>query len=305
MLIIIIILEGCSGNYQYNRQPPASFTHCNPVRTIFSLKCTVLVPRDSTTVTVDWYWSKNISECGRNITEEQGRFDIHISRGYAPQFNADCITADLTIESPQTDTGYYWCQVNDPSYNGVFISSKKAPVFDNGAMTICNGQQSVIMITCGIILNINTQSPLMCFILTQTVSPTMYNNMLTSRYSETAMSLSDIKIISSTVTTTVTTVSGNTTVTDQDSTSTSMYTTLITQSISLITVMKSTNSIITSIISTAVYNNTAVPFTTNNITLIISISLVILLIISMLSCSVIVVIVIIKRRKTYKTNNGK
>ena len=78
------------------------------------------------------------------------------------------------------------------------------------------------------------------------------------------MSISDIKIISSTVTTTVTTVSGNTTVTDQDSTSTSMYTTLITQSISLITVMKSTNSIITGIISIAVYNNIAVPFTTNN-----------------------------------------
>ena len=50
MLIIIIILEGCSGNYQYERQPPANFTHCNPVRTILSLECTVLVPRDSTTV---------------------------------------------------------------------------------------------------------------------------------------------------------------------------------------------------------------------------------------------------------------
>ena len=210
MLIIIIILEGCSGNYQYERQPPASFTHCNPVRTILSLECTVLIPRDSTTVTVDWYWSKNISECGRNITEEQGRFDIYTSRGYGSLFNIDRITTDLTIESPQTDTGYYWCQVNDPSYNGVFISSKKAPVFDTRAMMDCNGKQSVIMITCGIILNINTPSPLMCFISTQTVSPTMYNNMLTSRYSETAMSISDIKSMSSTVTITVTTVSGNT-----------------------------------------------------------------------------------------------
>ena len=87
------------------------------MKTLLSLECTVLVPRDSTTVTVDWYWSKNISECGRNLTEEQGRFDIYISRGYAPQLNTDRITTDLNIESPETDTGYYWCQFNDPSYN--------------------------------------------------------------------------------------------------------------------------------------------------------------------------------------------
>ena len=94
------------------------------------------------------------------------------------------------------------------------------------------------------------------------------------------------------------------TVTDQDSTSINMYTIIISL-ISLNTVMKLTSSIITSIVSTSLYNDITVHFTTNNITLIISISLVILLIISMLSCSVIVVIVIIKRRKTYKTNNSK
>ena len=272
------------------------------MRTIFSLECTVLVPSDSTTVTVDWYWSKNISECGRNITEEQGRFDIYTSRGYA-QLNTDRITTDLNIGSLQNDSGYYWCQVNDFSYNGVFISSNKAPVFDTRTMTTCSERQFVNLTTCASISNINTLSPLICFISTQTVSPTMYNSILTTGYNQTALSINGIKSISSTVTTTVTTVSGNTTVTDQDSTSANMYPTLITPSILLTTVMKSTNSTITSIVSTAVYDG--VPFTTNNITLIISVSLVILLIISMLSCGVIVVIVIIKRRKTYKTNNGK
>ena len=93
------------------------------------------------------------------------------------------------------------------------------------------------------------------------------------------------------------------TITDQDSTSTNMYT-IITSLILLNTVMK-LSSIITSIVSTSVYNDTAIPLTTNNTTLIISMSLVILLMINMLSCAVIVVIVIIKKRKTYKTNNGK
>ena len=41
----------------------------------------VLVPSDSTTVTIDWYWSKNISECRKNITEEQERFTINTNRG--------------------------------------------------------------------------------------------------------------------------------------------------------------------------------------------------------------------------------
>ena len=66
--------------------------------------------------------------------------------------------------------------------------------------------------------------------------------------------------------------------------------------------MQLTDSIINTIVSTPVYYDTAVTFTTNNTTLIISISLVIVLTISMLSCGVIVVI---KRKKTYKTNNGK
>ena len=220
-------------------QPPTNFTDCNPVKTLLSLECKVLVPHDSTTVTVDWYWSKNISECGRNLTKEQGRFDIHISRGYAPELNTDRITTDLTIESPQTDTGYYWCQVNDPSYNGVFISSNKAPVFDTGTMTICNGRQYVNLATCGTTSNTNTPSFIVCFISTQTVSPTTNQNMLTSGYNETAMSINDIKSISSTMTITVTTLSGttkkslefvmnlNSTKTDHllDSTSTEMYTT--------------------------------------------------------------------------------
>ena len=328
------------------------------MRTVLQLECTVLVPHDSTTVTVDWYWSKNISECGRYITEEQGRFDIHTSRQYAPQFNADRITKDLTIESPRSDTGYYWCQVNDPSYNGVFISSNKAPVFDTGTMTFCNGRQSISVTTCAIISNINTPSPFTCFISTQTVSPTIYNSILTSGYNETTISIGDIKSISSIVTTTVTTISGNTsrkslviatdhlfyststsmytttsstsiismdnltndrkttvetssiqkshTVPGQNSTSNNMYTTLITSSIPLKTGMHFKNSIITTTVSTPVYNDAAVPFTTNNTTLIISISLLILLLImTILACSVIVVMVIIKKRKTHRTNNGK
>ena len=109
-----------------------SFTHCNPVRTVLQLTCSVLVPNGRTTVIVDWYWSKHISESGRNITEEQGRFTMYTARGYPPQFNVDYITTDLIIMSPETDTGYYWCQVNDTFYNGVLIYSNKAPVFDIG-----------------------------------------------------------------------------------------------------------------------------------------------------------------------------
>ena len=94
----------------------------------------------------------------------------------------------------------------------------------------------------------------------------------------------------------------NGTVKDYDSTSANVFNpSFILQN----TAIELTDSIITSIVSTPLYNDTTVPFTTNNITLILSISLEILLIISMLSCGVIVVIVIIKRRKTYKTNNGK
>ena len=325
-MYITSVLTGCTGDYQYERQLPTSFTNCNPVRTILYLGCSVLVPHDSTTVTVDWYRSKNINECGKNIMKE-GRFNITTKRIFSHFYGVlDRITTDLTITSPQTNTGYYWCQVNDPSYNGVFISSNKAPVFDTGAMTTCNVQQFVIMTTCAITSNINTSSFLMCFISTQTVSPTMYNNMLTSRYSTTAISISDIKSMSNTVTITVTTVSGTTTKksletvtnlsstkTDHllDSTSIEMYTTTLLITTRIILTINSTgymNTVANTTlyhVSTALYNDTTVPFTTNNTTLIISVSLVILLIISMLSCGVIAVFVIIKRRKTYKTNNGK
>ena len=151
-------MTGCPGNYQYYRQPPINITDCNPVRTKLLLRCVVLVPSDSTTVTVDWYWSKNINECGRNITEEQGRFTINTNRGYSHLPNVDRITTDLTITSPQTDTGYYWCQVNDPSYNGVFISSNKAPVFDTGTMTTCSGTQYTVQPKCAV----GSVPPLIC-----------------------------------------------------------------------------------------------------------------------------------------------
>ena len=85
------------------------------MKTVLQLTCSVLVPSGSTTVSVDWYWSKNICESVRNITEEQGRFTIYSTRGYGPQFNVDHITTDLIIVSPETDTSYYSCQVNDPS----------------------------------------------------------------------------------------------------------------------------------------------------------------------------------------------
>ena len=149
---------GCIGDYQYERQPSASFTHCNPVRTSLQLGCSVLVPSDSTTVTVDWYWSKNISECVRYITEEQGRFTITTNRGLSHIINIDRISTDLTITSPETDSGYYWYQVNDPSFNGIFIPSNKAPVFDTGTMTICSGIQSTFQPKCAV----GSVPPLIC-----------------------------------------------------------------------------------------------------------------------------------------------
>ena len=193
-MLSVNLLPDCPRNYQYERQPPASFTHCNPVKTSLQLTCIVLVPSDSTTVTIDWYWSKNISECVKNVRNLTQRFTIYTTRVYHR------ITTDLHITSPHTDTGYYWCQVNDPSYDGVFISSNKAPVFDTGTMTYCNGGQHVTMTTCAIISYINTPSFSMCFISTQTVSPTIYKSKLTSSYSTTAMSISDIKSVSSTTT---------------------------------------------------------------------------------------------------------
>ena len=150
-------MTGCTGDYQYERQLPTSFTNCNPVRTILYLGCSVLVPSGSTTVTVDWYWSKNTSECGRNIADEQGRFTIYTSRGFY-QNNVDRISTDLTVEYPETDTGYYWCQVSDPSYNGVFRSSDKAPVFDTGTTITCNGRQSTLQIICAV----GSVPPLIC-----------------------------------------------------------------------------------------------------------------------------------------------
>ena len=83
---------------------------------------------------------------------------MYSTRRHGPKLNIEHISTGLTIESPQTNIGYYWCQVNNPSYNGVFISSNKAPVFDIGTMTICNGWQHVTMTTCAIISNINTPS---------------------------------------------------------------------------------------------------------------------------------------------------
>ena len=135
------------------------------MRPVLQLTCSVLVPSDSTTVTVDWYWSKNISECGRYITEEQGRFTIYASRGY------NRIVTDLYVLSPQNDTGYYWCQVNDPSYNGIFISSNKAPVFDTGTMTICSGTQYTNQSICAV----GSSPSLMCIrSTTTTVSTSTY-----------------------------------------------------------------------------------------------------------------------------------
>ena len=60
------------------------------MRTSLQLGCTVLVTRDSTTVTVDWYWSKTISECERNITEEQGIFTVTTNRGSSYLISVDC-----------------------------------------------------------------------------------------------------------------------------------------------------------------------------------------------------------------------
>ena len=157
-------MTGCPGNYQYYRQPPTNFTHCNPVRTSLLLRCVVFVPHDSTTVTVDWYWSKNINECGRNITKKKGRLNI-ISSRKTYLTNVDRIITDLTILSPQNDTGYYWCQVNDPSYNGVFISGNKAPVFDTGTMTNCD---DVILPTTKSNCAVGSVPPSLCVIPTKT-----------------------------------------------------------------------------------------------------------------------------------------
>ena len=168
--VVNIVLTGCPGNYQYYRQPPTNFTHCNPARTSLLLRCTVFVPHDSTTVTVDWYWSKNINECGRNITKKKGRLNIISSRKtYITK--VDRIITDLTIMSPQNDTGYYWCQVNDPSYNGVFISGNKAPVFDTGTMTNCD---DVILPTTKSNCAVGSVPPSLCVIPTKTTifSPT-------------------------------------------------------------------------------------------------------------------------------------
>ena len=192
-MLSVNLLPDCPRNYQYERQPPASFTHCNPVKTSLQLTCIVLVPSGSTAVTIDWYWSKNISECMKNVRNLTQRFTVYTTRVYHR------ITTDLHITS-HTDISYYWCQVNDPSYIEVFISSNKAPVFDTGTMTFCNGGQHVTMTTCAIISYINTPSFPVCFMSTQTVPSTIYKSNLTSSYSTTAMSISDIKSNSNTAT---------------------------------------------------------------------------------------------------------
>ena len=66
------------------------------------------------------------------------------------------------MTSPRTDTGYYWCQVNDPSSNGVYISSSKASVFDTGTMTICSERQSTFQAKCVV----GSLPPLICVIPT-------------------------------------------------------------------------------------------------------------------------------------------
>ena len=97
---------------------------------------------------------------------EEGRFAMTANRGYSHLTNVDRITTDLQITSPQTDTGYYWCQVNDPSYNGEFISSYKTPVFDTGTMTVCNERQSTLQTKCAVgsvpslVCAMETSSPL-------------------------------------------------------------------------------------------------------------------------------------------------
>ena len=162
------------------------------------LECAVLVPSGSITVTIDWYWSKNISECGKNVTEEQKRFTINTNRGFSHLLNVHRITTDLTIKSPQTDTGYYWCQVNDPSYNGVFISSNKAPVFDTGTMTTCSGIQSTNQSICAV----GSSPTLMCIWSTTTTTVS------TSTYTETTVSTTsygDATSISLHITTTTST----------------------------------------------------------------------------------------------------
>ena len=93
-----VLINWRAGDYPYERQPPANFTHCNPVRTSLKLTCIVQITSDSTTVIIDWYWSKNISECVRNIRNFTQRFVINTSRGY------HSTTKDLIIMSPERDT---------------------------------------------------------------------------------------------------------------------------------------------------------------------------------------------------------
>ena len=136
-----VINAGCPGNYQYERQPPTNFTQCNPVTLWIELRlhCSVLVPHDSNTVTVQWYWRKNISDCIKCISNGQKKFEVVSTRAHSHLLNVDRITTDLTIKTPMTRTGYYWCEVIDPEYNGILISSNKAPVFDNGITNVCGG----------------------------------------------------------------------------------------------------------------------------------------------------------------------
>ena len=164
------------------------------MKTVLQLQCSVLVPSDSTTVTVDWYWSKNISECGRYITEEQGRFTKNTNRGFSHLTNVDRITTDLTITSPQTDTGYYWCQVNDPSYNGVFISSNKSPVFNTGTMTTCSGTQSTFKTKCAV----GSVPPLIC-VLTTSSSVQSITTVITTHFQSVTLFITTILTQSSTI----------------------------------------------------------------------------------------------------------
>ena len=66
--------------------------------TILLLTCTVLVPSGST--------GTGVRISVRNITEKQERFTITTNRAFSYFINVDHMTTDLTITSPQTDTGY-------------------------------------------------------------------------------------------------------------------------------------------------------------------------------------------------------
>ena len=159
--------SGCPGNYEYERQPPTNFTQCNPVTVWIELRlqCSVLVPRDSNTVTVQWYSSKNDSGCTNCILSGQEKFEVVTTRGHSHLLNIDRITTDLTIKPPFIRTGYYWCEVIDPVYNGVFISSNKTPVFDNGITNVCSGIFFEYLKSCAAveIKNVHTLSFSACF----------------------------------------------------------------------------------------------------------------------------------------------